>query len=70
MGRNMEIKVYKGRFGYENFLFNYDVDMEVIPSKGDFIFYEEEIYKVLYCMIDVDNNIYNVFVRATSEEDF
>lgn len=67
----MVMKVYEGRFGYEQFL--YEVASEncnISPNKGDFIFYNDETYKVMYVMLDYDNHEYLVFVRKTAEEDF
>lgn len=70
----MNVNVYEGRFGEETRLFDpYDVDsfiLDITPRKGDFIFYNETTYKVLYCMNDVDNDEYAVFVRKAVEEDF
>ena len=67
----MVIKVYEGRFGYESFLYEASGQIgDVCPTKGDFIFYENETYKVMYIMLDYDNNEYLVFVRKTTEEDF
>ena len=67
----MVIKVYEGRFGYESFLYEVpEEDDELCPSKGDFIFYKDETYKVMYVMLDYDNHEYLVFVRKTTEEDF
>lgn len=63
----MPIKIYEGRFGEESFLFNYHGDL---PNVGNFIFYNEQPYRVLYYMIDVDNFEYSVFVRKSIEEDF
>ena len=67
----MVIKVYEGRFGYESFLYEASGQVDdVCPTKGDFIFYENETYKVMYIMLDYDNQEYLVFVRKTTEEDF
>ena len=67
----MVIKVYEGRFGYESFLYEAsDANCDISPNKGDFIFYKDETYKVMYTMRDYDNNEYLVFVRKTTEEDF
>lgn len=65
----MITRVYKGRFGEESHLFDWN-NNEVVLSKGDFIFFEEQAYKVLYVMHDVDHNDLNVFVRLAIEEDF
>ena len=67
----MVIKVYEGRFGYESFLYEaLEEAGDVYPNKGDFIFYKDETYKVMYTMLDYDNHEYLVFVRKTTEEDF
>lgn len=68
----MNINVYKGRFGYETFLFNWDDYSvnECLPNKDEFIFWHENVYKVLYIMYDADNNEYNIFVRDAVEEDY
>lgn len=67
----MVIKVYEGRFGYEQFLYEaLGVNGVACPNKGDFIFYHDETYKVMYIMLDYDNHEYLVFVRKTTEEDF
>ena len=66
----MVIKVYEGRFGYESFLYEASGQIgNICPSKGDFIFYKDETYKVMYIMLDYDNNEYLVFVRKTTEAD-
>ena len=53
----MVIKVYEGRFGYESFLYEASgQDGVVCPCKGDFIFYKDETYKVMYTMLDYDNH--------------
>lgn len=69
----MNIKIYEGRFGYEQFLFDMN-NYNLTPNKGDFIYYGEEgyeeIYIVLYIMLDINNDEYNVFVRKAIEEDF
>lgn len=70
----MKIKMYEGRFEYEKFLDNYVLnngkEINIIPSKGDFIFYDNTIYRVLYKIIDIDNNECDVFVVRASEEDY
>ena len=67
----MVIKVYERRFGYESFLYEaLRKNGDVCPCKGDFIFYKDETYKVMYIMLDYDNQEYLVFVRKTTEEDF
>lgn len=70
----MDVKVYLGRFGEEQLLFDpEEVDtfmLDITPRKGDFIFYNATTYKVLYCMNDVDNDEYAIFVRQAVEEDY
>lgn len=67
----MVIKVYEGRFGYEKFLYEaLGKNCNISPNKGDFIFCNDEAYKVMYIMLDYDNQEYLVFVRKTTEEDF
>ena len=65
----MEKKVYLGRFGEEKYLFDM-LDEWPVPNKNDFIFYCDVIYKVLYVMHDVQNNVVDVFVRMAIEEDY
>lgn len=65
-----DIGVYLGRFGEEQRLFAMPLEIDLIPSKGDFIYYEEEPYKVLYCMLNVQDGEYTIFVRRAVEEDF
>ena len=64
------IGVYLGQFGSETRLCDLPLEADLIPQKGDFIFYDSEPYKVMYCMVDVDNGEYSVFVRRAVEEDF
>nr|DAG87272.1 MAG TPA: hypothetical protein [Herelleviridae sp.] len=64
------IRVYLGRFANETKLFDMSLEADIIPQKGDFIFYNDEVYKVLYNMLDVDNGEYSIFVRRAVEEDF
>ena len=67
----MVMKVYEGRFGYEHFLYEaLGKNGDVCLNKNDFIFYHDETYKVMYVMVDYDNQEYLVFVRKTTEEDF
>lgn len=66
----MVSKVYEGRFGYEHFLYEINEEDDIVPDKGDFIFFDDEIYKVMYVMFDYDNGGYNIFARKTTEEDF
>ena len=65
-----DIGIYLGQFGNETRLCNLPYESDIIPQKGDFIFYNSETYKVIYCMLDVDDGEYNVFVRMAVEEDF
>lgn len=64
------IGVYLGQFGSETRLCDLPPEADIIPQKNDFIFYDSESYKVMYCMVDVDNGEYSVFVRRAVEEDF
>lgn len=66
----MEVNVYEGRFGNEQLLFSDDGVLTVIVHKGDFIFYKDEAYRVMYVMADVDNEEYAIFVRKAVEEDY
>mgnify|MGYP004649698609 FL=1 len=65
-----DIAVYLGQFGSETRLCDLSSESDIIPQKGDFIFYDTEPYKVMYCMVDVDNGEYSIFVRRAVEEDF
>lgn len=65
-----DIGVYLGRFGEKQRLCNLPPESDILPQKGDFIFYDSESYKVMYCMVDVDHGEYSVFVRIAVEEDF
>lgn len=65
-----DIGVYLGQFGSETRLCDLPPESDIIPQKGDFIFYDSEPYKVMYCMLDVDNGEYSIFVRRAVEEDF
>ena len=65
-----DIGVYLDQFGSETRLCDLSPESDIIPQKGDFIFYDTEPYKVMYCMVDVDNGEYSVFVRRAVEEDF
>lgn len=62
-----DINVYLDQFCFERLL---SIEADIIPHKGDFIFYNDETYKVMYCMLDVDHGEYSVFVRVAIEEDF
>ena len=65
-----DIGVYLGKFDEEQRLCNLPLESGILPQKGDFIFYVSETCKVMYCMVDVDNSEYSVFVRRAVEEDF
>ncbi len=64
-----KIEYYLGRFGEEQFLFA-DLKPYSYPNNGDFIFFKDEIYKVMYSLYDYDNGALNVFVRMAVSEDF
>lgn len=64
------IRIYQGRFSEEHFLFEIPSHMNYTPSKGDFLFHHGTSYKILYIMLDVDDDEYIVFVREAVEEDF
>lgn len=66
--RSLSVTVYLGKLGNEKRLCTYDGDIS--PSKGDIIFYDEELYKIMYCLLDIDNDEYNIFVRLATEEDY
>lgn len=65
-----DIGVYLGCFGQEELLFHMPIDVDIIPQKGDFIFYNDEVYKVLYNMLNVQDGEYTIFVCRAIEEDF
>lgn len=65
-----DIGVYLGRFTNETKLFDMPLNIDIIPNKGDFIFYNDETYKVLYNMLNVQDGEYTIFVRRATEEDF
>lgn len=73
MSSDMEIRVFIGPFGEEELLFDCEennVALAAIPTKGDLIFYDDEVYKVKYCLFDVDDNECAIFVRKAIEEDY
>lgn len=70
IGEITNIGVYLGQFGSETRLCDLPSESDIIPQKGDFIFYNSEPYKVMYCMVDIDNGEYSIFVRRAVEEDF
>ena len=64
------IRVYLGRFGEEQFLCDIDDDYPWALTKGEFLFHEDNVYKVLYVMHDIQDGEYLVFVRLAVEEDY
>ena len=64
-----KVKIYVGRFGEEKYLCDMS-ETDYLPFKGDFIFYNCEVYKVLYVMHDMDDDVFDVFVRLAVEEDY
>lgn len=64
------ISVYLGGFGSEARLYDIPPESDILPQKGDFIFYDNESYKIMYCMLDIDDGEYSIFVRRAVEEDF
>ena len=64
-----EVKIYVGRFSEEKYLCDMS-ETDYLPSKNDLIFYNCEVYKVLYVMHDMDDGVFNVFVRLAVEEDY
>lgn len=68
--KNYDIRVYLGRFGDERLLFKVKNENPRIPQKDEFIYFEEEMYKVLYIMTDIDHNELVIFVRHAIEEDY
>lgn len=68
--KNCDVRVYLGRFGDEQLLFEVKNENPRIPQKDEFIYFEEEMYKVLYIMTDIDHNELVIFVRRAVEEDF
>ena len=43
-----DIGVYLGQFGNETRLCELPPESDIIPQRGDFIFYDNEPYKVMY----------------------
>lgn len=68
--KNCGVRVYLGRFGDEQLLLEVTNENPRIPQKDEFIYFEEEMYKVLYIMTDIDHNEIAVFVRHAIEEDY
>ena len=69
--KNCDVRVYLGRFDDdEQPLFEVKNKNSRIPQKDEFIYFEEEIYKVLYIMTDIDHNELAIFVRRAVEEDY
>lgn len=66
----MIVRVYEGQFGKESLLFSFKESERILPRNGDFIYYDGETYKVLYYLINVNDNEYCLFVRKSIEEDF
>lgn len=66
----MTAKIYEGRFGYEHFLFELGQDVEWVPAKDDFVFYDGVVYKIMYVLNDYDHNEIAIFVRKAIEEDY
>lgn len=66
----MDVNVFEGGWGNEKLLFSDNGSLIIMPHKGDFIFYNNEAYKVMYAMADADNEEYAIFVRKATEEDF
>ncbi len=68
--KDYNIRFYLGRFGDEQLLFKVKNKNPRIPQKDEFIYFEEEMYKVLYIMTDIDHNELDIFVRHAIEEDY
>ena len=68
--KNCDVRIYLGRFGDERLLFEVKSENPRIPQKDEFIYFEDEMYKVLYIMTDVDHNELSIFVRHAIEEDY
>ena len=64
------IRVYLGRFGEEQYLCDINDDYPWALCKGEFLLYEDALYKVLYIMHDIQNGEYLAFVRLAVEEDY
>ena len=64
------VKFYVGKLGEEQLLFSASKEELVNYHKNDFVFYNDEVYKILYTMHDFDYKEYDVFMRVAVEEDF
>lgn len=64
-----EIEYYVGKLSYESFLFS-DPGGQYYPNKNDFVLFDDNVYKVMYVMLDYDHNQLNVFLREATGEDF
>lgn len=62
------VKYYFGELYTEQFLCSHN--SHHIPNKGEFIFYNNELYKVVYTLYDIDRDEICAFVRMTVEEDY
>lgn len=62
------IKYYVGHFLKDQFLFKANEDK--FPEKGEFIYYNGEVYTVMYTMINYDHNEFYAFIRPASEEEY
>lgn len=65
----MDINVYLGKFGQEKKIFSIPLNTP-IPQKGDMVYYHDEVYKVLYHMLDISHGEDAIFVRMAVEEDY
>lgn len=68
--KNCDVRFFLGRFGDERLLFEVKNENPRIPQKDEFIYFEDEMYKVLYIMTDIDHNELAIFVRHAIEEDY
>ena len=68
--KSYNVRIYLGRFGDERLLFKVENENPRIPLKDEFIYFEDEMYKVLYIITDVDNSELAIFVRHAIEEDY
>lgn len=61
----MEIKVYKGKIGYECWLKNFNLEMfnTIAPRKHDKIVLDGVVYNVIDIIQDYDLDEFNVFVE-------
>ena len=63
-----KVQYYLGRFTQEKHLF--DKEQDFLPSKGDLVFFENEVYKVRYVLFDCQFNEYCVFLQSACEEEY